>query len=508
MEIQSPDHPTHSHFMGSLVYVADTHYPERVPAYQVIDGQQRLITLTLLLCALRDQALKHGFDTLAAEITNTFLVHAYRKGSEHFRVFPRQRDRGDFLAAVDRNGVASGSIGDALGYFAAQIASRPGADTEDGLRAFFNLVTSNIDLVTITLEGENPYRIFKSLNSTGVDLSEADLIRNFIFMHVSIDRQDDFDDRLWRPVEHHFDNQDGTLDGVTLSAFLRDYLMRDGKYVAPTGTFQAFETRFRDSISPDDLAGELDRYASFYDVIRGRQSHPDASANTALKMLRQLESSTTYPLLLNLMDRVDAGAMATFDFAQAVQLLAGFILRRFICGESSRAYGRLFVSACASLGDDPLEGLRAFLVSRGYPGDTRFTTALVRFPLYDSRYSRSILETLERHHPHREPADLTRAQIEHIMPQKLTDAWKADLGPDAETIHGAWLHTLGNLTLSAYNPELYNNPFADKREEYARSNITMTRRLAEHTTWNAGTIEERGRRLADLAAQIWIGPED
>lgn len=507
IEIQGPDHPTHSHFMGSLVFVPEKLYPDRVPAFQVIDGQQRLITLTLLLCALRDTAQKHGFDMLAAEITQTYLVHPFKKGSEYFRVYPRQRDRGDYMAAIDQKGLAAGRAGEALAYFTQQIATLPDATTEDGLRAFFDLLKASIDLVTITLEGENPYRIFKSLNSTGVDLSEADLIRNFIFMHVPIADQDAFDDSYWVPLEKHFEKSDKSLDGNALSAFFRDYLMRTGRYVPPAGTFQAFETRYHNGFVPVDLVQELARCAISYDKIRGLLQHPDSHANNALRKLRQLESSTAYPLVLNLMERVETGTMSITDLVQAVELLSGFILRRFVCGESSRAYGRLFVAVCNELGDDALAGLRTSLAKRGFPDDTRFTTTLIRFPLYGSRYTRSILETLERYHEHKEPADLTLAQIEHIMPQTLSNEWLVDLGPDAPAIHAAWLHTLGNLTLSAYNPELQNHAFRVKREEYKNSNIIMTRRLAERTTWDAQAIEERGQRLAELAAKVWVGPD-
>ena len=513
LELREPEHDKKGHFMGSLVFVPEPSLPNKVPAFQVIDGQQRLTTLSLLLCALRDVAREAGFTELQAEVKENYLVHRFKKDREHFKVYPRQRDRASYLAAVTENGVVSGNIGDALAYFTREIKSMTDSDKEEGLRALFSLLQSRLDFVHITLEGENPYQIFKSLNSTGVDLSESDLIRNFMFMHVDADSQDDFDDTKWKPLEKHFETAQGTLDGRVMSAFFRDFLMREGKYIAPDATFETFEKRF--SISgfvPADLADELIQSVGDYEYIRGTAKHPDTKVDAALAQLRQLDSSTAYPVVLRLLQQNKIGTLTASDLAEALDLLSGFILRRLVCGESSRAYGRWFVTACLTLTDTPLSELRKFLLAKGFPSDDRFSNALLRFNLYDSRYCWSFLQSLERAHHHKEPADLTKTQIEHIMPQTLTDEWKQELGPEWQRVYEERKNTLGNLTLTAYNTELSNKPYTEKRDGfkdytgYKNSNIVITRDLAGNATWTEDQILDRGQKLAQLATLIWCGP--
>lgn len=511
-ELLDPDQPSRAHFMGSLVFVPEPLLPNKVPAFQIIDGQQRMTTLSLLLCALRDLSHSRNFDTLAEEITKTFLVHPYKHGREQFRVYPRQRDRAQYMAAVtDPDSInATGPIGDAVRYFYDRIAELPESHTEEGLREFFGILKARLEFVHITLQGENPYRIFRSLNSTGVDLSEGDLIRNFMFMHVSLDKQDDFDDELWKPLEARFEDLEGKISTSLLSNFFRDFLMRTGQYVPPTATFQIFERTYDSgSFKADALARELAHHAALYDIIRGVNPHPHNAVNAALKKLRQLDSSTTYPLLLNLMLKVEQGIMNEDDLLTSIEMLAGFILRRFICGEQSRAYGRWFVSACANIGNNPLPGLAAFLANKGFPNNATFKARFTHANIYGSRYGRSILETLELTFPDKERASLANASIEHIMPQTLTEAWRTDLGlEEAERIHAEWLNTIGNLTLTAYNSELQNDSFADKSEEYAKSHINLTRQIAQdYTTWTETDILDRGQRLAERAAKVWVGPE-
>jgi uncharacterized protein DUF262/uncharacterized protein DUF1524 len=508
-ELFDPDQPTQTHFMGSLVFVPEKSYPDKVPAFQVIDGQQRMITMSVLLCALRNVAHARKHEALEQEITQTFLVHPFKRGREHFRVYPRQRDRDQYIDAINHTDGAQGQIGAALDYFTKQIEQMDGTDSEEGLRRLFSALQSRLEFVHITLEGENPYQIFRSLNSTGVDLSEGDLIRNFMFMNVPFSEQDTFDDELWKPLEARFMEADDKINTVLLSSFFRDYLMQRGQYVPPATTFQVFEKRYQGTagFDPHTIGRQLMHTANLYDMMRGVRAYPDPKVNAALVKLRQLDSSTAYPLLLNLMRGVEDGQLNQDELARSIELVSGFILRRFICGEQSRSYGRWFVATCANLGDTPIQGLRAFLIGKGFPDDARFKSYFVRANLYGSRYARAVLEDLEYEIPDKERAIHANATIEHIMPQTLTETWRAELGPDAERVYAEWLNTIGNLTLSAYNSELQNNSFVSKRKQYAESNINITRQLADYATWTEPDIMNRGQRLAELAATVWIGPD-
>jgi hypothetical protein len=189
-------------------------------------------------------------------------------------------------------------------------------------------------------------------------------------------------------------------------------------------------------------------------------------------------------------------------------MLRGFILRRFVCGESSRSYGLIFARALSKVEPAPPLRLEAFLLERGWPDDRRFISKFVELPLYESTYTKHVLASLERARGHKEPADLQKTEIEHVLPQAMNDMWRADLGPEAERIHVKWLHSPGNLTLSGYNAELWNHRFSVKRTRYAQSNVVLTREIADYEHWDEQTIIARGKQLAAEAARIWIGPPE
>lgn len=498
---------TGQHFMGFLVFVPGLAQPGKNTTFHLVDGQQRLTTLSILLIALRNRAREHGVSSLADEIHNDYLVHHRKSADEHFRLFPKASDKGDYIAAIKGETPVHGRIGEALRHFEGKLANGSAVSWEVKLQSMFDLLRQRLEFMCATLEHENAYNIFKSLNSTGVPLGSADLIRNFVFMHVRPDEHDDFDRDLWRPLESRFHDADQNFDGKSFSDFFRDFLMRGGRYVRPASTFDTFEERYEGSgFSPIELTKELSSFAGYYEVINGWKADQSPEVTKALAQLNALESSTTYPLLLNLFHRRAQGQLSDGDLVSALEMLSGFILRRFICGESSRGYGQLFVKACDVLTGNLLVALRSYLESKGWPDHARFKVAFLNFNLYQRGYGRVILEALEASYAHKEPADLSQTEIEHIMPQTLSEEWKSDLGADAEKVHSEWLHTPGNLTLSAYNQELWNNPFAEKRKLYAESNIVMNRKLSDFMKWGSEEIKSRGNALGELATKIWIGP--
>jgi hypothetical protein len=360
-------------------------------------------------------------------------------------------------------------------------------------------------------QGEKAYNIFKSLNSTGVPLGAADLIRNFVFMNLRPEEHDEFDVNLWAPLENHFTPTNGVIDDDTLSAFMRDFLMRDGRYVKEKKEriFETFEDRYSAiDFSPQVLATELDRFASYYSVIRGENFDRHNPVSNGLEHIRALKVTTTYPFLLQLFEMRNGGRLSDEDLARAIELLVGFVLRRFVCGLERRGYDKTFTKACSALGTSPFENLEKYLLSCEYPDDARFKNAFLNFNLYGSQYCRFILESIEKSGGHLEPADLAGANIEHVMPQTLTHHWRHDLGPEVDRLYAAWLHTPGNLTLSAYNEALANHPFSEKRLHYANSNIGITRKLADLERWGEVEIRKRGEAMAETAARIWTGPSE
>ena len=498
---------TGNHFMGFLVFVPGLAQPGQHTRFHMVDGQQRLTTSSIMLVALRNVARSAGQVELADEINDDYLVHGRKKGEEHFRLLPKAKDQKNYVAIVTGKGEPSGRMADALDYFEERFKELVDGDP-NGLRAIFDLVCQRLEFMCATLEAENAYNIFKSLNSTGVPLGPSDLIRNFVFMHVKPDDQDEFDSDRWAPLEARFTTNDGRLDEEAFSRFFRDVLMMDGKYVQPKDTFTTFEARYEATgFSPQALADELLAHARHYAAIGGKQADPSPEVTAALAGLNDLESSTTYPLLLSLSKRRADGVIDSARLARAIGMLRGFIIRRFICSESSRGYGQMFVRAIDTAAEDPVGALETYLLQRGWPDDARFEAAFAGFPLYQRGYTKTVLETIERERGHKEQAALAAAQVEHIMPQTLNEGWLEDLGSNAKRIHAEWLHRPGNLTLSAYNQELWNHPFSVKREEYLNSNIGITRELANQSGWGEQQMKDRGHALAKEAAAIWTGPK-
>lgn len=507
LEIQTPT-KRGNHFMGFLVFVPGVAQPGQHTTFHLIDGQQRLTTCSILLAAIRNVARELEQTDLAEEIHNYYLVHPLKKGEQHYRLLPKERDHDSYLALVGDKGEPTGRMADALAYFEEALIALC-AEAPEGLRPLFDTVCQRLEFMCATLEAENAYNIFKSLNSTGVPLGQSDLIRNFVFMHVKPEEQDEFDRDFWGPLEDRFARADGTLDEDAFSQFFRNFLMSGGRYVSPKDTFPNFEARYEaTAFSPKALAVELTVSAGYYEVIAGRQNDQSEDVTKALVGLNVFDSSTTYPLLLTLFGMRTASVIESTQLAQCIEMLRGFILRRFVCGESSRGYGQMFVRALSKDEGDPVKALEAYLLERTWPDDHQFKTAFVTFPFYQRSYIREVLEALERSRGHKEPADLQLAQVEHVLPQTLNEKWLADLGPNGELIQADWLHKPGNLTLSAYNAELWNHPFKIKRKRYADSNIVITRELAEFERWGEDEIRQRGERLAEEAARLWIGPKE
>lgn len=509
VEIQQPD-KTGNHFMGFLVFVqGGVAQPGQNTRFHLIDGQQRLTTTSLLLAAIRNIAERTGQEELAQEVHQYYLVHPLKRGEHHVRLLPKAQDHDAFLAIIQRRQPPAGRMADALAYFEDALTGL-GAQDAGALRRVFDAVCQRLEFMCATLESENAYSIFKSLNSTGVPLGQSDLIRNFVFMHVHPDAQDEFDRLHWAPLEALFAGEDGRLDEARFSRFFRDVLMAEGgQYVQPADTFATFEARNEATgFDPVALVGKLRTHADHYAVITGMAESDSFGITSGLRELNRLESSTTYPLLLALSAACKAGRMPPSALGRCIEMLRGFIFRRFICSESSRGYGQMFVRAIDFAAEDPMQVLKQYLLARGWPHDERFVEAFVRFPLYKRGYAREVLETLEEARGHKEAADLTLTQVEHVMPQTLSDTWIDDLGDEPERVHADWLHTPGNLSLSAYNQEVSNQPFGVKRARFASSNVGLTREIAEATHWTEEEILERGKRMAQEAAGLWYGPSE
>jgi uncharacterized protein with ParB-like and HNH nuclease domain len=501
--------PDAQHFLGSIVTKALPGAPESVTPYLVIDGQQRLTTLTVLLAALRDAA--HDVDpTLASKLDDLYLKNRYVSGFHTYKVLPTQADRDPYFAIIDGSSTDL-NIGAAYRFFRSKLSDLDEGGDGPSLHDLEATILKGLELVSITLgNDDNEYRIFESLNATGQRLQQVDLLRNYFFMRIPFDSQDATYKDVWHPMER-------ALRGQQLEEFFRYDFMSSGDFVREGDVYQAWRKRL-DKLTPQALVERLGTFASrarLYQRIVSPEHEPDPTLATGFTRLNRWGGQTIYPFLLFTYEEYEAGRLNAAEFAEVLRSIESFLVRRLFAGVPTNALNRLFTRLPVQLSRDVpfVEAVRTTLSvpSRRWPRDAEFVAGVNRHPLYtDSRpgQRKMILETFETAYGSKEPPPLDSLTIEHVMPQDLTDQWAADLGSGAEQIHSRLLHTLGNLTLTGYNPELSNSPWGKKRELLGQSNLAMNREMAQQPLWGSEQIEERARRLAERALELWPGPVD
>ena len=519
--ISEENDPNLTHFIGPMVTIPNA-IPVEVPKFLVIDGQQRLMTLTIILAALRDRAKKLGLQTIANAINTNTLLFMNTKGNNVTKIVPRIRDRdamqnilaGD-LSHVDRNLL----IVQAYEYFLDSVEQL--TPVQQGLfeersdvviDRLYNAVIQRLKVVMITIDNsDNPSNIYESLNFKSEKLSDADLIRNYVFMKLgSVEEQEKFDNAHWKAFEELFNYAEAEKRNDVLTEFYYRYLICKTEYLARKMLYVHF-TKYIDIFLKDhsriDLVSELTKYAKFFIAITNQCEEPELE--DAFGRFRQLGTDTAIPLALAMYNNYEQNKLNKTNFVKMLRLTESFILRRFMMRLRSRGYGLDFALARDHI--TSLSILKRYYTDKELPTDQQIQEELPTFELYlrDPRYSRLVLSEIEKMYGHKERVDLSdkAVQIEHAMPQDLTQSWRDMLGENADEKHEKYLHTLGNLTLTGYNIELSNHPFAEKKEEYQRSNLQLNKYFAKHAKWTDVEIIERAKELTDRFIDIWEGPE-
>ncbi|MEN7973525.1 MAG: DUF4268 domain-containing protein [Verrucomicrobiota bacterium] len=505
------------HFLGPLVCTATNHVPGRIPAYQLIDGQQRLTTITIMLAALRDVARNRKLDDLAAEVSEDYLVHKRKEESEHYKLLPRIGDREALIAIIEGSTLdeyKEFGVFHAWKYFYRHIEHHARVDSENSLKQLFEAISMRLSLVMITIDGENPYEIFESLNSTGLPLEEADLIRNFIFMQIPLDQQNTFDKEHWQSFEKMFAKTEDH-DAISATAFYRNYLMREGEYSKATATFIDFKKQYTErDLDPESQVAELRKFAAYEVLLRRPKTCTKPALADVLRQVGLSEITTAYCLILKLMQLNEDGVLSDDDLVGCLRDLVSFAGRRAICGETTRTYNVWFVAAIGKIKNEVRRDLQSYLFGRGWPTDSIFADRLKTFPLYkrESLRSRLILEQLELSAGHKEKIDFSTLTIEHVMPQTIKkDAngrpWMEMLGDEWGIVHESYLHTLGNLSLTGYNVELSNSSYEIKKAELLKSNVQLNKYFSKIDAWNKQAIEDRCEVLSKTLTDIWSRPD-
>lgn len=510
------------HFVGSVVYIETglSLVTDQAPLL-VIDGQQRLTTVTLLIAALA-QALENvaedhepvdGFSP--RKLRNYYLVNPEETGERHHKLLLTQTDKStlnaiisgaprpdDFSLRIDRN----------LGLFTEWLDSRRG-DLAVICRGLSKLVVVD---VALNRSQDNPQLIFESMNSTGRELTQADLIRNYVLMGLEPELQTRLYSDYWRPMEVAF----GQEAYVThFDAFMRHYLtVRMGEIPKIGEVYEAFKAYARrDSVATagvEALVRDVRDFARhFCAMALGAES--DSHLAAAFQDLRELKVDVAYPLLLELYDDYVHELLSKDDFVSAVRMIEAYVFRRAVCSIPTNTLNKTFATFSKSLKKDRyVESIAAaFLLMQSYrrfPRDDEFERDIQTRDLYNFRSRSYWLRKLENH-GRKERVSVDEYTIEHILPQNpnLSSAWKADLGPEYERIQKEWLHTLGNLTLTGYNSEYSDKSFAAKRDMtggFKESPLRVNQGLGQLEKWDESAIKKRARRLARTASEVWSHP--
>ncbi|MGC5629770.1 GmrSD restriction endonuclease domain-containing protein [Georgenia sp. Z1344] len=504
--------PAATHFIGSLVLATSPAAgPVGVQQFLVVDGQQRLTTLTLLLAALRDHQSEHTGREHFDRLNSQYLVNVWDKGTPT-KFLPTQADRDAYLAVIRAAPSAGGTdhVGAAYRYFRSVLSSVP-ADQVEGIE---NAVLAGLSLVSVTAQqGDNVHRIFESLNNTGLQLTQADLLKNYLFMRLG-DSGDSVYQSVWLPLERLLSS-----DNIELLFWL-DSVQRDER-VKQSETYDKQQRRLDVMVETEQIELEVRRIAALGELlvlILEPDREKDPRVRVRLERLWTWGTKTAFPVMLQLLSRRADGTSTAEEVADALRILESYLVRRIVIGRATASLNRTLLQAVQAVvaADDVAAGLREFL-SRGrkyYGTDREVREAVHAVPYYwqgRGLHKRLILEWLEESFGSKEPVDMKRLSIEHVMPQSLSDEWRADLSQwlsveEIHAFHESKVHAIGNLTLTGYNSELSNDEFARKRVELARSGLRLNQLIGAHETWGPNEIERRASAIADAIIEIWPGP--
>jgi len=502
LELYERDNPR-PHFLGSIVTMPITSVPEGINKYLLIDGQQRLTTIFILLSVIRDAATKseENETQISEEINDTFLVNRFKKNLDRYKLQPTKKDCEAFYHIIQSQSLIPESIiSECYSFFEKKIKQ-----IKIDLEKLKQVVCSNLSIISIVLnQDDDPYLVFESLNAKGKSLTQADLIRNYFFMLINEENQETVYTHSWYPME--------TLLEDNLTEFIRHYLTKDGREVKQNDVY--FE--IKSNINQNNVHSKIEnivKFSEYYSKLINPDLEENEKIRNSLLRLNRLEVLTIYPFLLNCYDDWKESKITGEDFQEILQTLENFLLRRFVCNVQTRGLNRIFsvlysqISKEITLNSNKLvEQLKLSLQTHDYPNDIEFKKNLVTIKLYGGNRSEKgkiILESLEKSFNHKEQVSLDKVSIEHIMPQTITSWWKIHLGEDWAITHDLLVHTIGNLTLTGYNPELYNGDFYTKKNHFKKSHVNLNQYFSDKDCWRREDIETRSEYLADIALQIW-----
>lgn len=510
-----------SHFFGSIV--SSVVGSGATTEYHIIDGQQRLTTVTLLLLAIRNLiSSKKVFakePRLDEQINERFLISKWAKEDDRIKLRPVKSDRDALHRLFGDEEDYDHSSNLTLNYkLFCNLILKEEISVDDLYSAI-----GKLEIISITLDqGDNAQLIFESLNSTGLALTEGDKIRNYVLMGLPPKDQSKYYDNFWDKIEK-CTNKD-------VSGFIRDYLSVK-QQITPTisNVYHAFKEYAENAKLPiDTLLGDILRYARFYEkLLVCKSGLGEQKLDDCLYRMMRLEIVVTRPFLLEVLRLNQDGKLSADDVLQIFLITENYLFRRNICEVPTNALNKIFLNLNKEIlrYDNSVDNyvqkfiyaLRSKKESGRFPDDEEFTDALAAKQVYQMRgkYKAYLFERFENYGTIETKDVYTHLDnnvytIEHIMPQHLTPAWTESLGANASEIHETWLHRLANLTLTGYNPNLSNKPFQEKRDAeeggYKASGLKMNQKISIKESWGLPELEERNDEMIALALKIWSFP--
>lgn len=505
-----------THFMGTIVaFQEDGYWKELL----IIDGQQRLTTLSLILLAIY-KALDNGdvpdAGILKDKIYDEFLVNKYSEDkTKKIRLKPVKDDREAFNSIFEGEALENSNVTINFRYFYERVIAQE--ITIDQLyRAIERLIIVDIRLKKWE---DDPQLIFESLNSTWLDLAEADKVRNFILMKESSLVQEELYKNYWYKIEKNTNFQ--------VSSFLRDYLtMKERRIPRTDKVYIIFKDYIQKrNINVNELLEELLKFSSYYSCIIN-SGDVDRTTAAILQRINKLETIVAYPFLLEVYDVLTQWIITKEELKEILSLIESYVFRRFVAEVPTNALNKsfmLFGKEIQSYDDykDNFVGIFKYILinkagSQRFPNDKEFWEALLTKDIYNTQ-NRNKLHLLERlENTDNKESSIEKLiddgilSIEHIMPQTLTPAWEKELGYNNKEVHSTYLHTLGNLTLTGYNSKYSNKPFSEKKTMerwFNESRLYLNSYLSQIEVWNIQNIQERARQLKDKSLSIWRYPE-
>ncbi len=514
LTIAEANRPGAAHYGGALLTFPESTTAGGVPTHRVVDGQQRLTTVSILLACIAESLGgddKGGWTArrLKKHLTNTEVPQRKR-----LKLRLQDDDEGEYRRGLNGDPGGPGAVAQAWRIARRLVARYDVASLLRGIERF--------RVVAIALDAtDDPQQIFESLNATGRPLTESEKVKNWLLMGLDDEEQQNLHDNHWIVIERKLGVERNT---EPVDLFLRDFLRwKTGKNLGIKRVHEELRRwAVRERMDQDRpaLCRELAKLARLYGILTGTAGeHANAGAERALRHLRAMGIDTHRPLTLRLLDDAarDVHEGAKDALTTTLEAVGTWITRLWVANRALAGLNTAATELAHRPGPDPgadyseywFAHIRRLRNTRvGVPGDDEVRDGVRNRKAYGGSATRSTFALLcalmEREHGPESPAR-NKLTIEHVMPRKLTHDWKRHLGGHAEDLHGRWRDRLANLTLSGdtINSGMGAGTFAAKREVYADSAIGMTRRLAKQSTWNEEALDRRALYLAERALDRW-----